>query len=69
MKTFNENQMNFISNLSSKFGFDINLIQPSSIGGTINEMNIPIDYLQSALKGTKIKLSVNLPEKCLCLYL
>lgn len=69
MKAFNKNQMSFISNLSSKFGFDINLIQPNSIGGTTNAMTLPIDYLQKELKGTKIKLSVNLPEKCLCLHL
>ena len=69
MKAFNDSQLAIISDLSKKFGFDINLIQPNSIGGTTNEMILPVDYLSKELKGTKIKLSVNLPENCLCLYL
>jgi hypothetical protein len=54
--------------LEAKFGFDVNLIQPNAVGATINTMTSPIDYLQNEHKGSKIKLSVNAHEKCLCLF-
>ena len=69
MRTFNNDQMQAVSNLSTKFGFDVNLIQPDAIGATFLNLILPIDYLQPELKKIGLKLSVNFNDKCICIYL
>lgn len=68
MKKINKKQMTIISNLSNKFGFDIVIIQPDSIACTIDNMIIPVDYLQREFKGTGIEMVLNIADRCFCLY-
>ena len=68
MNTFTSSQLQTVSNLSKEFGFSIDLIQPNAIGGTIDKLIKPIDYLPRALSGTGIKMTTNIIDRCICLY-